>query len=279
MSKCKIIKEIRGQKAIDGAGVHLVRVLGLNDTKDFDPFLMLDSFDSVNPSDYVEGFPMHPHRGIETITYLIKGEIEHEDSLGNKGVIRSGETQWMTSGSGILHQEMPQKAERMLGLQLWLNMPLREKMAEPAYFSITKDMIGTKLIGKNTIKVLSGRYEEVTGVTPKHIPATIYDIELAKGEEIQIEVNKEETVFVFLIDGDAYIEDKRISSKTAVLFDKGDSISLLAPKDSETRIIFFSAKPLLESIAWGGPIVMNTQEELQEAFKELRKGTFIKHKK
>ncbi len=277
MSKCKIIKEIRGQKAIDGAGVHLVRVLGLNDTKAFDPFLMLDSFDSVDPSDYVKGFPMHPHRGIETITYLIEGEIEHEDSLGNKGVISSGETQWMTSGSGILHQEMPLKADRMLGFQLWLNMPGREKMAEPAYLSITKDMIGTKTVGKNTIKVLSGRYKEVTGVIPKHIPATIYDIQLTKGEEIELTVDKEETAFVFLIDGDAYVEDKRVFSKTAVLFDKGDSISLLAPKDSDARIIFFSAKPLQETIAWGGPIVMNTQEELNLAFAELNKGTFIKH--
>lgn len=277
MSKCKIIKEIRGQKAIDGAGVHLVRVLGLNDTKAFDPFLMLDSFDSVDPSDYVKGFPMHPHRGIETITYLIEGEIEHEDSLGNKGVISSGETQWMTSGSGILHQEMPLKADRMLGFQLWLNMPGREKMAEPAYLSITKDMIGTKTVGKNTIKVLSGRYKEVTGVIPKHIPATIFDIQLTKGEEIELTVDKEETAFVFLIDGDAYVEDKRVFSKTAVLFDKGDCISLLAPKDSDVRIIFFSAKPLQETIAWGGPIVMNTQEELNHAFAELNKGTFIKH--
>lgn len=278
MSKCKIIKEICGQKAVDGAGVHLVRVLGLNDVKDFDPFLMLDSFDSVDPSDYMEGFPMHPHRGIETITYLIEGEIEHEDSLGNKGVISAGETQWMTSGSGILHQEMPQRSERMLGLQLWLNMPRSGKMAEPAYLSITKDMIGTKEVGKNTVKVLSGRYEEVVGVEPKHIPATIYDVHLFNGEEIELAVDKEETVFVFLIDGDAYIDDKRIKSKTAVLFDKGDSISLLAPKDSEARIIFFSAKPLHEPIAWGGPVVMNTQEELNHAFDELRKGTFIKHK-
>lgn len=278
MSRCKIMKEIRGQRAVDGAGVSLVRVLGLNDVKDFDPFLMLDSFDSLDPADYIEGFPMHPHRGIETITYLIEGEIEHEDSLGNKGVIGSGETQWMTSGSGILHQEMPQKADRMLGLQLWLNMPQNEKMAEPAYLSITKDLIGTKEVGKNTVKVLSGRYEDVTGVKPKHVSATIYDIHLSKGEEIELPVNKEETAFVFLIDGDAYIEDKRITSKTAVLFHKGDSISLLAPKDSHSRIIFFSAKPLHESIAWGGPVVMNTQDELNHAFEELRKGTFIKHK-
>jgi len=277
VNRCKIMREIRGQKAVDGAGVRLVRVLGLKDVYDFDPFLMLDSFDSIDASDYVKGFPMHPHRGIETITYLIEGEIEHEDSLGNKGVICSGETQWMTSGSGILHQEMPQKSERMLGFQLWLNMPRDEKMADPAYLSITKDMIATKTKADSAIRVISGKYEELAGVIPKHIPATIYDVHLAKGEELDLPVNMDETAFIFLIDGDAFIESKRISSKTAVLFHKGDSITLLAPEDTDSRIIFFSAKPLHEPIAWGGPIVMNSKEELNHAFDELSKGTFIKH--
>lgn len=278
MSKCKMIKEIRGQRAIDGAGVRLVRVLGGNDVLDFDPFLMLDSFDSLDESDYIKGFPMHPHRGIETITYLIEGEIEHEDSLGNKGVIRSGETQWMTSGSGILHQEMPQKSKRMLGFQLWLNMAQSDKMEDPSYLSITKNLVGSKIVNGNTVRVLSGTLDDVTGIIPKHICATIYDIEMIKGGEIEIPVNKEETTFVFLIEGDAYCEEKRIPSKTAILFDKGDSIVMSAPQDSEARLIFFSGKPLHEPVAWGGPIVMNTQEELQLAFEELRRGTFIKHK-
>ena len=132
MIKRKIMKQIYGQKAVDGAGVHLVRILSNSDVQDFDPFLMLDSFDSTNPSDYLAGFPMHPHRGIETVTYLISGRIDHEDSLGNKGTIHSGECQWMTAGSGILHQEMPQKSDRMLGFQLWLNLPRKEKMTAPA---------------------------------------------------------------------------------------------------------------------------------------------------
>lgn len=278
MKKCKIIKEIRGQRAVDGAGVSLVRVLGNRDTRDFDPFLMLDSFDSTEASDYIAGFPMHPHRGIETITYLISGEIEHEDSLGNKGSIRSGEAQWMTAGSGILHQEMPQKSERMLGFQLWLNLPREEKMTDPSYLSIVKEQIGLKQIDGAEVRVISGKFEDAVGVIPKHIAASIYDITLFKGKEIDIPVNSEETAFVFLIDGDAVIEGKTILNKTAVLFDHGDSITITAPQESDSRIIFYSGKPLHEPIAWGGPIAMNTEEELMTAFSELQQGTFIKHK-
>lgn len=278
MKKCKIIKEIRGQRAVDGAGVSLVRVLGNRDTRDFDPFLMLDSFDSTEASDYIAGFPMHPHRGIETITYLISGEIEHEDSLGNKGSIRSGEAQWMTAGSGILHQEMPQKSERMLGFQLWLNLPREEKMTDPSYLSIVKEQIGLKQIDGAEVRVLSGKFEDAVGVIPKHIAASIYDITLFKGKEIDIPVNSEETAFIFLIDGDAVIEGKTILNKTAVLFDHGDSITITAPQESDSRIIFYSGKPLHEPIAWGGPIAMNTEEELMTAFSELQQGTFIKHK-
>lgn len=275
-SRCSIKKIIRGQRAVDGAGVHLVRVLGGDDMKDFDPFLMLDSFDSTDSSDYIAGFPMHPHRGIETITYLISGEIEHEDSLGNKGVIGSGETQWMTAGSGILHQEMPQKSDKMLGIQLWLNLPRNEKMTEPAYFSITEDMIAKMELNNAKIKVISGTFHNTTGVVPKHIPATIYDILLVPGKEIVIPVKKSETAFIFLIEGDAILEGKRVPEKSAVLYEDGDEIAVLAPQESATRVLFFSGRPLQEPIAWGGPIVMNTQEELRLAFEELREGTFIK---
>lgn len=277
MKKREILNIIRGQRATDGAGVRLVRVLGNNDVKDFDPFLMLDSFDSTEPSDYTAGFPMHPHRGIETITYLISGEIEHEDSLGNKGTIHAGESQWMTAGSGILHQEMPKPSNRMLGFQLWLNLPQREKMTAPTYLNITEEMIPQ--IGKSGTKihVLSGRYEETVGVMPHHIPATIYDIELQKNEEIELVTKPDETVFIFLIDGNAAINGQAVFSKTAVLFNKGDYITVSAPPDSDLRFIFFSAKALHEPIAWGGPIVMNTETELAHAFEELQRGTFLEH--
>lgn len=278
MKKREIAKMVRGQRATDGAGVRLVRVLGNRDVKDFDPFLMLDSFDSTDPADYTAGFPTHPHRGIETITYLISGRIDHEDSLGNQGTIHAGESQWMTAGSGILHQEMPQVSDRMLGFQLWLNLPREEKMTDPAYLSITKEMIPTVKRDKAEIHVLSGRFEEAGGVTPAHIPATIYDVALSKGGKFELSTKPEETVFIFLIEGDGVIDAQRIASKTAVLFEEGDSITVSAPPESDLRFIFFSGRPLGEPVAWGGPIVMNTMEELEHAFDELQKGIFIKHK-
>lgn len=276
MKKREIVKIIRGMRAVDGAGVRLVRVLGHRDVIDFDPFLMLDSFDSTDPSDYIAGFPMHPHRGIETITYLLSGKIEHEDSLGNKGTINAGESQWMTAGSGILHQEMPKPSDRMLGFQLWLNLPRDEKMTEPTYMSITQDAIVQTTAGSAVIKVLSGRYGEVKGVTPHHIPASIFDIQLSKGGEVELPTPPEETVFVFLIEGGAVVDGREIAEKSAVLFDHGDSITISAQPERDLRFIFFSGKALHEPIAWGGPIVMNTNEELEFAFDELRRGTFIK---
>lgn len=276
MKTREIVKTVRGHRTTDGAGVSLVRVLSNADTKDFDPFLMLDFFDSTDPSDYTAGFPMHPHRGIETITYLIEGCIEHEDSLGNKGTIQAGESQWMTAGSGILHQEMPKASQRMLGIQLWLNLPRDQKMDSPAYLSITGEMIAQIKKDDAVIRVLSGKFERETGVTPRHIPASIYDIELSADGEIGISTKPEETVFVFLI-GDAVINGQPITANTVVLFGEGDEIHVCASADAGLRFLYFSGKPLREPIAWGGPIVMNTQEELALAFDELRRGTFIKH--
>ncbi len=276
MKQRKIKKTVRGQRAIDGAGVHLVRVIGNRDTAEFDPFLMLDSFDSTDPADYIAGFPTHPHRGIETITYLISGKIEHEDSLGNKGTIIAGESQWMTAGSGILHQEMPKPSARMLGIQLWLNLPRAEKMTDPAYLTITKDMIPLVAENNAEVRVLSGRYHGAGGAKPGHIQATILDVHLTRGESIELQTNPDEVVFVFFIEGDGVIEDQFIPEKTAVLFDSGDFVKISPEPDKCVRFLFFSGKPLHEPVAWGGPIVMNTQQELQLAFDELRNGTFIK---
>lgn len=276
MKKREIKKIISGKAAVDGAGVRLVRVLGHEDTADFDPFLMLDSFDSKNPDDYTKGFPPHPHRGMETLTYLIDGKIEHEDSLGNKDTINAGESQWMTAGSGIIHQEMPLASENMLGFQLWINLPSTEKMAEPEYLSITKEMMGIYEDEKAVVRVISGSYKDASGITAKHVKASIFDITLKEGKSIEIATNAQENVFVFFIDGDGIINKKKIESKSAVLFDEGDTIEITSPENSQTRFIFFSGKPLKEPIAWGGPIVMNTKEELRFAFEELRTGSFIK---
>jgi redox-sensitive bicupin YhaK (pirin superfamily) len=274
----KVKKSVRGHKTVDGAGVHLVRVLGVSTVHDFDPFLMLDSFDSENPNDYMKGFPFHPHRGIETITYLIQGEMEHSDSLGNKGVIGNGESQWMTAGSGIMHQEMPISSPRMLGAQIWLNLPKESKMTHPKYFDITKGMIPVVKTDFGEARVISGKYGGAAGVEPTFIKATLIDFLVDKGQSATIPTIPGENVFVFLIEGDAVINGDAYDEKTAVLFQReGDAIEIVATKKKPSRFIFFEGKPLGEPVAWGGPIVMNTDNELRKTFEELEEGTFIKH--
>lgn len=219
---------------------------------------------------------MHPHRGIETITYLIHGEIDHEDSLGNKGTILDGDAQWMTAGSGIMHQEMPQEAERMLGLQIWLNLPRSEKMTSPKYFDIKKEDVPVVEKEDYTVRVISGEFEGAQGAKPHHIQASIYDIALKDGKEIEIPSSPDESAFAFTILGEAEINNEEIKEKTAVLFRRdGDRIHIKA-HNGDTRVIYFQAPALREPIAWGGPIVMNTNEELNLAFQELKAGTFIK---
>ncbi|MDR2405638.1 MAG: pirin family protein [Deltaproteobacteria bacterium] len=274
----QVKKSVTGHRTVDGAGVHLVRVLGVSTVQDFDPFLMLDSFDSTNPDDYIKGFPFHPHRGIETITYLIHGEMEHSDSLGNKGVIGNGESQWMTAGSGIMHQEMPVSSPRMLGVQIWLNLPKESKMTHPIYFDITKDMIPMVKTDFGEVRVISGKYENTEGVKPKNIQATLLDFNLESGKSVTIPTIPNENVFVFLIEGDAVINGDTYDEKSAVLFkNEGDAIEIHATKKKPLRFLFFEGKPLREPVAWGGPIVMNTDEELRQTFLELEEGTFIKH--
>lgn len=173
MREGSIKQKVQGNRTVDGTGVKLVCVFVPTTMYSFDPFLMLDSFDSRNPEDYIKGFPWHPHRGIETITYLAEGEIDHGDSLGNKGKILAGQSQWMTAGSGIMHQEMPQPSERMLGFQFWLNLPQPEKMTSPKYFDITKDMVGIKEKNGAIVRVIAGKYQDVKGVKPPHIKAAL----------------------------------------------------------------------------------------------------------
>ncbi len=273
-----IARVVRGIPAVDGAGVKLTRVLGGNTIDDFDPFLMLDSFDSTNPPDYIRGFPTHPHRGIETITYLVEGELAHEDSLGNKGLITPGSSQWMTAGRGILHQEMPQDVERFLGLQLWLNLPAAEKMTEPKYFNIRPEDVGIVEESCATVRVISGSYEDVKGATPHHIQATLLDVSMKEGQSIEIPVKEDETVFIFTLLGDSMVDGEIFTEKTALLLKDGNLVEVSALPGETLRFILASAPALHEPVAWGGPIVMNTQEELRQAFIELRAGTFISKK-
>ena len=275
MSNRKPIETVKGRKTIDGAGVHLIRVLGNETIKDFDPFLMLDFFDSENPDDYIAGFPMHPHRGIETVTYLAEGEIEHQDSMGNKGVIGNGESQWMTAGSGIMHQEMPKAQPYMLGLQLWINLKHDEKMTIPKYNDITNKDIKSYIDDNGEVRVISGHYKDVAGFQPHHVKATIYDIHIKPGKTIEVDTDPDENVFVFLLRGSASAENTDLEFKAATRFSKGDKLVLDAGEEG-ANIIYFAGKPLGEEVAWAGPIVMNTQAELAEAFDELEQGTFVK---
>jgi len=274
--KRKVIQTVTGTPAIDGAGVHLTRVLGQSTVYQFDPFLMLDAFDSTNPDDYIAGFPMHPHRGIETLTYLIKGRIDHEDSLGNKGTIHGGASQWMTGGSGILHQEMPQPTEHLLGLQLWINLPKKEKMTEPKYFDITPDMVKSIEEEQASIRVIAGKYKQHQGAKGHHIDTTVLDITVKPDSVFSMPTDPEATLFIYILDGKGIFDDKTIPRKTAVLFSRDDEFSVKAGQEG-IRFILFTALPLGEPIVWGGPIVMNTRKELLEAFRELSEGTFIRN--
>lgn len=279
----KIKKVVTGSPAVDGAGVRLVRVIGASTVREFDPFLMLDAFDSVDPADYVKGFPWHPHRGIETVTYLIRGDIEHGDSLGNRGSILDGGCQWMTAGSGIIHQEMPQPSARMLGLQLWLNLPAKDKMTEPAYRDLSADSIPIVKGEGFRVAVISGSYRDTLGaMKADYVDATMLDVDLEPGASIVVPLPASDTAFVYIIDGslslDAVSPREFLGSRRAVLLSEGDAVSLTASESGPARCVLFSGAPLKEPVAWGGPIVMNTQAELDTAFRELAEKTFIKGK-
>lgn len=278
MNKLRTIRKIvTGKHTVDGAGVKLVRVIGRDDTKEFDPFLMLDAFDSVEPDDYIKGFPWHPHRGIETITYLIQGEIEHGDSLGNTGRILTGECQWMTAGAGILHQEMPKASERMLGVQLWLNLPAKDKMVPPKYHGIRKEDIPVIDEGDRQIHILSGIYGGKTGAMEgEYCKPLLLDVEVRAGAEWSLAIAANTTLFIYIFQGaGTFGSDRLIPAKHAVLFDETGTFLVRASNEG-IRFFLMAGAKLQEPIAWGGPIVMNTREELQLAFRELEEGKFIK---
>ena len=280
MSEIRTIRRIiTGKRTQDGAGVKLVRVFGYHDTKDFDPFLMLDAFDSTDPDDYTKGFPWHPHRGIETVTYLIKGRIEHGDSLGNKGEILDGCCQWMTAGSGIIHQEMPKASDRMLGVQLWLNLPAENKMTAPKYNDIIDANVPVIDGGDYKLHVIAGSYKGTRGAFEgEYIKPLFVDVELKPSAEWSYDTAAGSTLFVYIIDGAARFAaegGELIPEKHAVLFNDGKKF-LAKTADKGVRFLLLEGKPLKEPIAWGGPIVMNTKEELELAFKEIDENKFIK---
>jgi quercetin 2,3-dioxygenase len=293
----------KSRPTIEGAGVHLNRALGNGERLDLDPFLLLDDFRSDKPEFFLPGFPWHPHRGMETITYVLDGEVEHADSLGNGGVIGAGDVQWMTAGSGIVHQEMPKgdSRGRMDGFQLWANLPRSNKMMEPRYREVTKDTIpAVTLASGAVVRVISGAVDGTVGPVTDIVTEPEYlDVSLPAGTQFAHSVRLGHTVFAYVIEGEGYFDPSRdafdreafganyfdtdrpcvCDNGTLVAYGrKGDVISVTT-EAKPVRFLLMSGKPLGEPVAWYGPIVMNTQEELRTAFQELNRGTFIKQGK
>lgn len=298
----KIVKVLKSKSTIEGAGVHLKRAFGFSQVPQFDPFLMLDDFRSDNPEDYKKGFPWHPHRGIETITYVIRGDVEHGDSMGNKGIISSGDVQWMTAGSGIIHQEMSKGDPngKMNGFQLWANLPKSNKMMDPRYRDVKSDQI-PKVIQENgtKISIICGKVGSTQGpVRDIVIDPEYLDITVPAGSEFIHPTKRGHTVLSYVIEGKGYFckekkpfsyemeganyfdmkRDPFLANGDLVLFGDGDQV-MVSTEGDPVRFLLISGKPIGEPVAWYGPIVMNTREELRIAFEEYNNGTFIKHRK
>ena len=284
---------------LEGAGVKLQRAFGFGDTTDFDPFLLFDDFRNENPNDYLAGFPWHPHRGIETITYVLAGNVEHGDSLGNRGSLGAGDVQWMTAGSGIMHQEMPKgdAQGRMHGFQLWANLPASLKMTAPRYQDVPAEAIPEIVDDDGTrVRVIVGDYwgkrGPVEGVAadPRYIDVSVPP---RRRKRLAVEISRHAFAYVFAgsgtfrdasepqgvltdrVDGTDTLRRDEVGNRSLVLFDRGDEVVVQAG-DEGIRFLLVSGKPIEEPVAWYGPIVMNTEEQLRQAVAELRSGTFIK---
>ncbi len=280
----KVKEVLKSRPTIEGAGVHLKRAFGFNEVPRLDPFLLLDDFHSDKPGDYMSGFPWHPHRGIETITYVLHGKVEHGDSMGNKGIIGSGDVQWMTAGSGIIHQEMPrgQKNGLMWGFQLWANLPAAHKMMLPRYRDIKSIQIPEVAHESGArLKIICGEVNGIKGPVRDIVTDPEYlDITLPSKSVFGHSIMRGHTVFAYVIEGEGYLgQGERIfGAENLVLFDDGDEVKVTTD-NRPIRLLLISGKPIGEPVAWYGPIVMNTEEELRVAFEEYGNGTFLKHGK
>ncbi|MGI0131902.1 MAG: pirin family protein [Thermoplasmata archaeon] len=280
-----VAHEFAGVDTLEGAGVKLRRMFGNADVPRLDPFLLLDNFRSTNPSDYVAGFPWHPHRGIETVTYMLDGRVEHADSLGNEGAIETGDVQWMSSGSGILHQEMPKRKEGLLeGFQLWVNMPAVQKMSTPTYRGLRAGEIPTVRRADGTVvKVVAGTFDGVEGpVRGLSVEPTYLDVTLPAAGSFDHPVPLGHTTFAYPLEGSGRIDDASrdapLHLRRAALLGDGDRVKVRAGEDG-LRFLLVAGRPIREPVAWYGPIVMNRPDELREAVAELRRGDFIKERK
>ena len=297
MSIRPVKRIIQSTPTLEGAGVKLRRAFGFGDTKDYDPFLLLDDFRNENPDDYLAGFPWHPHRGMETITYVLAGTVDHGDSLGNRGSLGAGDVQWMTAGSGILHQEMPKgdTQGRMHGFQLWANLPSSLKMTNPRYQDVLSKDIPEVVDDDGTrVRVICGSFWGASGpvdgvaADPRYL-----DVSVPPGRRRTLTVESSRHAFAYVFAGSGTFRDAsqpravttewigtagdEAGNRSLVLFDSGDEITVQAG-DMGIRFLLVSGKPIEEPVAWRGPIVMNTTQELRQAFGELQDGTFIKHR-
>ena len=280
MTYVKVIKTIDPYPTSDGAGVKLKRIIGIPELDYFDPFLMLDEFGSDNAEDYVAGFPPHPHRGIETVTYMLKGEFEHQDSTGAKGKMGSGDVQWMKTGRGIIHSEMPAMSEgKLQGFQLWINMPAALKKNKPEYIYIDNNQMKSHYDLEKKIIIIAGKYKNLEGPITKHNVEPIYfNIELNEGKIFEFELLSTHNSFIYLYNGEIQIGDQKhdiIQNSKLILLSKDEKLKVYSKKKSNFLLI--SGKPIGEPIARSGPFVMNTKAELQEAIRDYHNGTFAKY--
>ncbi len=278
MSNIEVKKIIKPILASDGAGVKLKRSIGVEPDY-FDPFLMLDEFGSEDKDDYIGGFPAHPHRGIETVTYMLEGEFEHKDSTGAKGRMKSGDVQWMKTGSGIIHSEMPAMSQgRLHGFQLWVNMPAKEKMSKPDYIYIDSKKMQIFEDKDKIVKVIAGKFENAEGPVIGHNVEPVYfDIELKKDKDFNYKLPATHNSFLYLIDGEIKIGEKihdRVENSTLILLSKGEKLKVTTL--TKAKFLLISGKPIGEQIARGGPFVMNTKQEILQAIDDYHNGTFVK---
>jgi redox-sensitive bicupin YhaK (pirin superfamily) len=273
----RLVKTLAGVPASDGAGVKLNRIIGQPALPDLDPFLLLDEFGSNDPKAYIAGFPTHPHRGFETVTYMLAGRMRHRDNAGNEGLLGPGSVQWMTAGRGILHSEMPeQDAGLMQGFQLWVNLPAKDKLTDPRYQDIAADRVPTAQLGRGAIaKVLAGEIAGVRGpVAPGETQPIFFDIALAAGASASVPLPQGHNAFVYVFEGEVEIGDpgERLERGRIGVLSTGDAVALSSK--SGARLILVAGKPLREPVARYGPFVMNTEAELRQAFADFRAGKF-----
>jgi len=271
--KRKIKKIIEGIDTSDGAGVKLRRIIGGPDLNMLDPFLLFDEFGSENPDDYIAGFPPHPHRGFETITYMLNGKFRHKDSAGNEGLLTDGSVQWMTAGRGVIHSEMPEKTDGLVrGFQLWLNLPKKLKMIDPSYNDIPSQNIPEVNIDGGKVRIISGTYKGIEGPGLPHTGMSYFDVILNPSKGIEISLDNFWNTFIYVYSGEAIIENETIQKgQLAVLSEKG-LLNFTSNKKSVLKCIVISGEPLNEPVARGGPFVMNTKEEVLKAFNDYQQG-------